>query len=115
MFERLSLFAAGFLVVFPFQGCGRSPSRSQTIHSPDGSLVLATSVETSQKDPRKYLCIVLEIRDKTGKLLHSENSGASATMRWQVSWLANDRIRLDSSDIGAFHWQQHPDGSWKKE
>jgi hypothetical protein len=94
-------------------GCarqGRAP-----VASPDGSMTLHTRVEQSQKDRGAYLCIVFEIRDASGRVLHSENTRASDVMRWDMFWITNDRIGLKSSDIGTFYWQRQADGSWKKE
>jgi len=77
-------------------------------------MVIVTSVETSKADPKTYLCVVLEIRDKAGRVLHKENTHASDTMRWNVDWVSTNRIRLVSSDIGNYYWETQADGTWKK-
>jgi hypothetical protein len=78
-------------------------------------MTLHTSIEQSRDDPGAYLCVILEIRDRDGKVLHSENTRASDVMRWDLSWISDDRIRLKSSDIGTHDWQRKDDGRWSKE
>jgi hypothetical protein len=108
------LKAVGLLLAcVPVSGCTRRLPPPVT--SPDGSMVLLTDIEHSRKDPVTYLCVVFEIRDASGHVLHAENTGASDRMRWDLSWVSNDRIRLRSSDIGTYYWQRQPDGRWKKE
>ena len=36
-------------------------------------------------------------------------------MRWETSWVTNERIRLKSSDIGTHYWRRQADGRWVKE
>lgn len=77
-------------------------------------MILLTKIEKNRHD-RGYLCVIFEVRTKVGPLLHAENTGASDVMRWDMSWISNDRIRLKSSDIGSYDWIRQPDGSWQKE
>jgi hypothetical protein len=77
--------------------------------SPDGLLTLVTSVEHSRQDPKTYLCVVFEIRDRSGKVLHRENTHASDTMRWNMVWESNTRVRLDSSDTSTYRWTKQQD------
>lgn len=83
--------------------------------SPDGTLTLVTDVEHSRADPRIYLCVIFEIRDRSGKVVHRENTRASDLSQWQMSWVSAEKIRLESSDIGTYYWTKQPDGTWKKE
>jgi hypothetical protein len=83
--------------------------------SPDGSMTLHTRIERSRQDPAAYLCVAFEIRDASGRVLHAENTRASDRMRWDLSWVSNDRIRLRSSDIGTYDWRRQPDGRWSKD
>ena len=92
-----------------------SPSAPAPIASPDGSMILVTSIEQSHRDPTTYLCVVFEIQDKAGRILHKENTRASSIMRWNISWVSNDRIKLESSDIGKRLWTRQPSGSWLAE
>ena len=109
----MKFLGAGFLILTMVVGCGRHASPS--LVSPDGSLVLATSVERNRADPRKYLYVVFEIRDRKGKVLHSENTAASHLSQWQMSWVSTNKVKLESSDIGNYTWTKQADGSWKKE
>jgi predicted small lipoprotein YifL len=94
-------------------GCGRKGP--PPLISPDGSLTLATSVEHSRTDPRAYLCVVFEIRDLAGKVLHNENTRASDLSQWQMTWVSTNKIKLESSDIGTYVWTKQAHGTWKKE
>jgi hypothetical protein len=94
-------------------GCGRkTPPR---LISPDGSLTLVTSVEHSRADPVTYRCVVFEIRDRVGKVLHRENTRASELSRWQMTWVSTNTIKLESSDIGTYAWSKQVHGTWKKQ
>ena len=93
-------------------GCHRTPP---PIPSPDGSMVLNTSVENSRADPGAYLCAIFEIRSTNGTLLHRENTRASVVHRWSLSWGDDSNVLLKSSDIGDYRWRRQPDGTWKKE
>jgi hypothetical protein len=78
-------------------------------------MTLHTRIEQSRSDPTLYLCVIFEIRDRSGCILHTENTRASDVMRWEMSWVDNDRIRLRSSDIGTYEWVRQADGRWLKE
>jgi hypothetical protein len=95
-------------------GCASRRGQSP-IPSPDGSMTLHTRVNQSRDDPGAYLCIIFEIRDRSGRVLHSENTRASDLMRWDMAWLSDDRVRLKSSDVGTSFWRKQPDGVWVKE
>ncbi len=101
---------AVLIVVLTERRHGKPP-----VLSPDGSMSLITRIEESRQDPGAFLCVVFAIRDRSGRILHEENTGASDRMRWDLSWDSNERIRLKSSDIGTYHWQRQRDASWKEE
>jgi len=87
-------------------------------HSPDGKLTLVTSTPQKHDDPA-YGCLVIEIRDPTGKVLCHENTGAIAR-GWTLEWTSDDQVVINCCDIGTQHWRtQHwnrqADGSWKKQ
>jgi hypothetical protein len=101
------------LALLTVVGCSRK--MPPPLPSPDGSLTLVTSVEHSRADPQTYLCVVFEIRDTSGKVVHRENTRASDNSRWKMSWVSADRIQLKSSDVGTYYWTSQPDGTWKKD
>jgi hypothetical protein len=105
----------GLVLLCPFVAGCTSHQGHPPVPSPDGTMILHTRIERSRQDPVAYLCVIFEIRDPSGRLLYSENTRASDTMRWNVSWVANDRIRLVSSDIGTYDWQKQPGGGWVRE
>ncbi len=108
---RLATLSALFLLVAGCGGRGTPPP----IASPDGSMTLHTRIEHRRADLVTWLCVVFEIRDRAGHVIHAENTRASDRMRWKMSWVSNDRIRLQNSDIGTLHWQRQSDGTWAKE
>ena len=110
---KLFMIAQSVASVFVLAAC--SPKGKPPLLSPDGSRTLHTSVEPSNKDPTIYGCVIIEIRDKTGAVIFSENSHASAFHRWGISWISNDQFRLKSSDIGTSTWTRQSDGRWTKE
>lgn len=95
-------------------GCAGRQGRPP-LPSPDGSMTLHTRVERGRDDPGAYLCVIFEIRDRSGRIRHSENTRASSLMRWEMAWVSDDRVRLKSSDIGTLSWRKRPDGSWARE
>lgn len=102
-----------FLMLVMVAGCDRKASAP--LISPDGSLTLVTSVEHNRADPGAYLCVVFEIRDRSGKVLHTENTRASDLSRWRMAWVSTNKIKLESSDIGTYAWSEQADGIWKRE
>ena len=107
-------FVCLLLLYLLVAGCGGRQGRPPT-PSPDGTMTLHTRVEQSRDDPGAYRCVVFEVRDGAGGVLHAENTRASDTMRWDMSWVSDDRIRLESSDIGTYYWRRRADGVWVKE
>lgn len=101
---------AGIVMLFLLLGC--TERRSHSVSSPDGTLTLITSINNSQEDPTKYLCVKFQIVDSTGRVLYEEQTGASNRMRWRIQWDGNTRVVLDSSDIGTVAWEQQVNGSW---
>lgn len=93
-----------------FISCDHSGVNSIT--SPNGNLILMTSVNTDKTDLTKYLCVKFQITDTSGKVLYVEQTGASDRMGWEMKWDGDTRIVLKSSDIGTYTWEQQPDGSW---
>jgi hypothetical protein len=97
----ISISSIILLLLF-FTGCGQSPSSSLSIPSPDGSLLLKSSVNQNTGDPAGYLRVVVEIKDLYGNMVFRETTPASDTMRWSLKWTSNTEILLDSADIGRY-------------
>ena len=110
---KLFPIATSFACALVLAAC--SPKSSPPLPSPDGLLTLHTSVESSRSDPTLYGCVIIEVHDKTAKVLHRENTGASDFQRWDIAWTSNDKFRLTSSDIGTYTWTRQPDATWKKQ
>ena len=71
-------------------GCGQLPSTSVSIPSPDGSLLLKSSVNQNTTDPAGYLRVIVEIKDLYGNMVFRETTPASDTMRWSLKWVNNN-------------------------
>jgi len=107
------LFLALLLAV---AGCSRRmPPPS---HSPSGTFTLEPSTPQKYDDPA-YGCLVIEIRDATGKVLCHTNTGARAR-GWTIEWTSDNQVVIYCCDIstqhwGTQHWNRQGDGSWKKQ
>ena len=113
--EPMRLIVPFVLALVAFTGCD-SPFASHAaalkpIASPSGDMTLTPSVNQSNADPTKYLCVAFYIHDKSGVLLHSIQSSASDTSKWAIGWFDDDTIVLYSSDIGTYAWQLSDDGT----
>jgi len=73
-----------------------------------------TTIGADKTDPPAYLCVKFEIQDSAGQLLYAEQTRASARMRWSVGWDGNERVVLESSDIGTYAWERGSDGQWHR-
>jgi hypothetical protein len=100
------------LLTMMLPGCGRTAS-TPSQKSPDGTMSLTTSVNQSNANPTRYLCVVVDITDSAGTKLHHEVTPASDTHRWSIQWITNDEVLLKSSDVGNFYIRRQPDGTWR--
>jgi hypothetical protein len=101
------------LFLLALVGCSSTPNLVP-IPSPDGKLTVVPTINQSQNDPTKYLCVRFAIVDGKGKILHQEHTSASVRMKWSLKWQGNDKIVLKSADIGTYIWQRQASGKWKK-
>jgi hypothetical protein len=114
--HAMKLIIQFLALVLAVAGCSRRmPPLS---HSPSGTFTLVPSTPQKHDDPA-YRCLVIEIRDATGKVLCHANTGARAR-RWTIEWTSDDQAVIYCCDIGTQHWgTQHwnrqADGSWKKQ
>lgn len=102
------------LFLLALSGCSPTPNLAP-IPSPDSRLTIVPTINQSQSDPTKYLCVRFAIVDGKGKILHQEQTAASTRMKWSLKWQSNDKIVLKSADIGTFVWQRQASGEWKKQ
>lgn len=94
-------------------GCSsRSPVPSAPVPSPSGKYLAITSVNQDKPNPQRDLCVIIEITDTSGKLLYRQITGASDRMRWSIAWDGDDKLILDSSDIGTYTIQRQSDDTW---
>ena len=101
------LLGLGLLV-----GC--SAAQPNATPSPDGRFVLLTTINADKTDPTVYLCVKFQIMDEAGHLLYEEQTRASDRMRWTMKWAGNERVVLESSDIGTYTWERGSNGLWQK-
>ena len=93
--------------------CDNHTSPPRAMKSPDGTLTLSWSVNDSQANPTRYLCVVVDITDSAGKTLHHEVTPVSDRIRWSPQWVSNDEVMLKSSGVGVYRIRRLPDGTWK--
>jgi hypothetical protein len=109
--RRLALI----ILLLVLGGCDvLSPDRPVEVPSPDGLHVAIASVNNSQADPTTYRCVRIEIRQLDGAVVYSDQTNASARMRWSLEWLSDDLLLLSSADVGDLYWQRQADGSWQR-
>jgi hypothetical protein len=108
----VALIGALLLVLLHVDIANRGSQNGRT-YSPDGRLVLLTSVNQSKEDPTRYLCVAVEIQDSAGHVLFHEVTPASDTMRWSIGWETNAKVILQSSDVGTYVVEKLPDGRWE--
>jgi len=102
------------LILGSLAGCIWPKSDSESsIPSPDGRFVLVTTINRDKTDPTVYLCVKLKILDDSGNVLYEEQTRASDRMRWTAKWDGNERVVLESSDIGTYVWELGRDGQWR--
>jgi hypothetical protein len=101
-----------FILLTSTIGCVSRQANS--IPSPDGHLILVTAINHDKTDLRTYLCVKFQITDNAGHVLYEEQTYASNRMKWDIKWDGNERIVLDSSDIGTYTWELTNDGRWQK-
>ena len=103
-------YLPALLLVATLSGCfGSTPAALTPLSSPNGSLALTPSVNHSQNDPTKYLCVAFAITDSTGTRVHYVQSGASDTSKWAIGWYDEATVVLYSSDIGTYAWKLNED------
>ena len=86
-------------------GCWRAPVRSNplVIRSPQGdrSLLVVTGPT-----------LTFEVREgATGRVLLRQSTRAATRLAWDLRWLDNRTVQLQSSDIGTYCWQEGADGA----
>ncbi|MBV9868826.1 MAG: hypothetical protein JO316_26065 [Abitibacteriaceae bacterium] len=113
--QRLALLCAMVVGSGLMSGCGnsRASTPAPPLPSPDGKLLLVTSINTSHSDPVTYGCVKFAIQDRQGKILYQQQTHAAARMRWSMHWQGNDTVVLQSSDIGTDTWQRDHKGRWQ--
>lgn len=75
------------------------------VYSPDGSKVIIPTVSYNKELSDTYLLVHLKIQDThSGEILFQLQTSASDRMHWSVSWVDDETIMLDSSDIGEYCW-----------
>lgn len=90
---------------------GASPAAP--IWSPKGHFEARTRINPDKSDRTRYLCVIIEIRDASGTLVHGEVTPASDCMRWSLAWADDETLRLKSSDVGIYTLHREKDGTWK--
>lgn len=107
----LTLLVLGAMVT-PVPGCRRS--QWPPIVSPSGAFSLVVSVNKSKAVPGQYYCLVFTVYDANEKVIDRIQTDASDRLKWNVAWDTEDRIWLDSADIGTYYWELGSNGRWQK-
>ena len=110
---HLRLIGLGVLAaLLSLSGCRGGGRASAPVPSPSGKFELVTAVQQDRSDPTRYLCVIVEVRDRAGTVLHREVTPASDTMRWSIAWAGDNAIILQSSDVGRYTIERLDNGTW---
>jgi hypothetical protein len=119
---KISLIIIGILVLVAliwialiiFYYSGAHPYVPKPVYSPDGTRVIIPTINFNKADQDNYLLVRLKIQNtKSEETLFQVQTRASDWMRWSVAWIDDNTIILNSSDIGAYCWEENND-SWKE-
>ena len=78
----------------------------ESVKSPDASML-------AEADQNSAGLVTVRILDSGGTPLYKTTSGASAYQQWSIKWLSNEKLLLQSSDIGPSTFVKQADGTWK--
>jgi hypothetical protein len=81
--------------------------------SPDGTMMLSTSIHRTDEDPKRYLCVVVDITDSSGMTLHHEVTPVSSLHQWSIAWEGNSEVVMETSDIGYYRMRRLSNDTWK--
>lgn len=111
-FGTLILIAFVWLALVIHIFTGVKPYTPDPVYSPDLSKVIIPTVSFDKNNYETYLLVQLKIQDtQTNEILFQIQTHASDRMRWTISWIDNETIKLDSSDIGSYCWSEE-NGIW---
>lgn len=83
------------------------------IPSPDGKLMASLAVDEEQTHTKSYMRLAVEIRDaKTNEVLFKRQTTASAMRQYELAWEGDDRLTLDSAEIGRKLGWARGSGGW---
>lgn len=103
-----------WFAAIPYLFTGTHPYKIEPVYSIDKSMVAIPTVSYDKNNHETYLLVYIEIQDtKSGETLFQVLTRASNRMRWSVSWVGNNTVRLDSSDIGFYCWTDRA-GKWNE-
>ena len=69
----------------------------------------------AEADQNSAGLVTVRIMGSSGTPIYKTTSGASAYHKWSIKWLSNEKLLLESSDIGPSTFVKQPDGTWKAE
>ncbi len=104
MNRAIFLFVLAWAFLLSGSAC-RKNHVSAPLPSPSGLYSVVSRVNREDEESKTFLYVVLEIRDKSGSILQSFQTRASDRMKWKIAWDKQDRLWLDSSDIGTYYWE----------
>jgi hypothetical protein len=106
----LAVIAFGCVMAFVAAGKLKSIIRNlpAPITSPDGTLTANLTVN-EEANAKTYMRLGVEIHDaKTNALIFKRQTVASALRFYELTWTDNNRLHLNSSEIGDLSWTRSP-------
>jgi len=109
----ISICVVVVLAVFRYSLKANNFYSPEPVYSPDGTRVVIPTVNFDKENYAAYQLIHIQVQDTASlEVLFQVQTRASNRMRWSIAWIGKDVIRLDSSDIGAYCWQEI-NGVWQ--
>jgi len=103
---RIFILGIGLVIIVLGSWRGRNrPPVEGVIHNCDGSLSLKLNLHRESKNPDIRDTISFEVLDNNDKILFRCQTIASDRMRWRMGWDRENRIWLNSMDIGILCWE----------
>jgi hypothetical protein len=113
--RNLALGLGGVAVMLLLYDHFRHPAEEPDQLSPDGTYALRAWVNKQHSGgDAMFNCVVFEIRNRSGALVHRENTRAPGSARWRIGWDGQNRVWLNSVETGLEYWAPGLDARWHR-
>jgi len=111
--NRLFLLV-GIAAILALYGKLRQPTGPREVPSPDGTYVLRSWINNLQSGGGTFHCVEFEIENRSGSIVHHEQTHAPGSTRWRIGWDDRNRVWLNNVQTGMEYWELGPDAIWRR-